>query len=94
MAQIHVSAIEAVIDGVEVTAPAQYVDLADSKSGYDRPGAYFINLSSSGRYVVSYGRPPDDMTGLLAIGRAVAMANGKVFFSGWPSADLPRAGAE
>lgn len=76
MAQVKVEAIDAVIGGNELTLPDTWVTLQDATTGYNGPGSYHIQLSSSGGYVVTQGLRPADSGTLMTIARVVLTPSG------------------
>jgi hypothetical protein len=85
MQYVSIGAIDAVLNGTEVSLPAVSVALRDSSSGFDGPGSYHIQLaqgaglgSAGYGYRVTYGQPPSDSSTAMTVLRAVLTPTGVV----------------
>lgn len=84
---VSIAAIDAVLGGTEYTLDDSYVALKDSVSGFDGPGSYHVQLSSTAGpggtpgYLVTYGKPPGDSSSLMTVLRAFLTPTGVVALS-------------
>jgi hypothetical protein len=82
-----VSAIDAVLAGVELQMPDTYVALVDYTTGFDGPGSYHIQLHSGagigggGGYRVTYGLAPSDTSLAMTVLRVVLTPTGQLVYN-------------